>query len=182
MEYKNLKNSSLIDKCVDKDPLAWAEFVRRFSPLIAFSIKKVLSQYATGPSAVKEEVKDIRQNIMLALWGKNKLEEVKNRENVNYWLAIISRNAAINYLKTKGKEVLITDELYFEKLPAKAGKSQIDDRGIKEIYRTLSPKEKLTFRLYFEKELGLKDISKIIRAPIGTVSSIVTRMRKKFKK
>lgn len=186
MEYKNLPIPVLIDKCTAKDPLAWAEFVRRFSPLITFATRKALLKYSIGHHAPENEIKDIGQNILVSLWGKNKLSEVTHRGNIDYWLAVTARNAAINYLKAGQKEVLISDGSFFEKLPAKeigqqAGEIENMGKKIKEFYRLLTPREKLIFKLYFKKELNLKDVSKIMGIPLGTVSSAVTRMRKKIK-
>ena len=185
---KNLTTSDLIDKCSKNDPLAWAEFVRRFSPLIIFSIKKTLSKYAANPSAVKEDVKDIQQNILISLWNKNRLGEIKNRDTIAYWLVITVRNITIDHLRKKRKEVLIADETYFEKLPDKAPEKDISkaefeimNKKIKQIHNLLSTREKIIFRLYFKKQLNLKGVSKIMDIPVGTVSSIVTRIRQKIR-
>ena len=186
MKYKDFATSSLIEKCIEQDGLAWAEFIKRFSPLISFSIKKALSKYSVDFRRAHEDMKDIHQNIMTTLWGKNKLAEVINRDNINYWLVVTARNATINHLKAFQKEVLVTDELFFEKLQA-PGSAQRIDRALdarKEIERfcnRLSSKEKIIFDLFFKKGLGLEDIAKIIRSPVGTVSSAVTRMRAKIK-
>lgn len=186
MEYRNLTTPLLIDKCAERDGLAWAEFVRRFSPLITFSIKKALSRYTGTSTALQEEIKDIRQNIMVALWGKNKLDEVRQKENINYWLAITARNATINHLKAGRKEVLITDESYFEELPAKdagqkTGEIEDADKKIKGIYKLLTPREKLIFNLYFKKNIKTKDIAGILNISIGSVTSAITRMRQKIR-
>jgi len=182
MDYKKLLLPVLIDKCVYKDALAWAEFVRRFSPLISFSIKKALSKYFSYPSQLREDLKDIQQNIMVSLWHKNRLSEVKNKENINYWLTIIARNTTINHLKARQKEVLMSDESYFEKIAKEEMHETEDaDKKIKGIYYSLSSKEKILFKLYFKKALSLKDISKIMNMPLGTVSSMITRIRKNLK-
>jgi len=186
MEYKKLSTPDLIDKCTAKDPLAWAEFVKRNSPLIHSAIRKALLTYSAGHYAPANEIKDIGQNVLVSLWGKNKLSEVKNKECIDYWLAVTARNAVINCLKARRKEVLISDQSFFEKLPAKGIDRKTDeiesmDKKIKELYRLLTPREKLIFKLYFKKELNLKDVSKIMGIPLGTVSSAVTRMRKKIK-
>ena len=186
MEYKNLSTPVLIDKCIAKDPLAWAEFVKRASPLITFAIRKALFKYSAGYEAPQNEIDDIRQNILISLWGKNKLSEVKNKGTIDYWLVTVARNSVINSLKAPHKEVLIYDQSFFEKLPAEETNQKEDqientDKKIKEFYRLLTPREKLIFKLYFKKELALKDVSKIMGIPTGTVSSAVTRMRKKIK-
>jgi len=186
MEYRKLSLPGLIDKCADKDPLAWAEFVKRFSPLITLSIKKAFFKYSMPRNFSEDEIKDVRQNIMVTLWDGNKLANVRNKETISFWLAIIARNAVINYLKSSRKETLIYDEKFYEKLPSKGSfrdtseAERLDDK-IKEFIASLSPREEIIFKLYFEKELKLKDISNILGIPIGTVSSAITRMRKKIK-
>lgn len=184
MRYAKLSTPLLIEKCAQKDPVAWAEFVTRFSPLINFSIKKALAGYLYDRS-MEEEVKDIRQNIMVSLWNKNKLDEVRNRENINYWLAIVARNTAINYLKTKRKEILVGEESYFDKFAAggadEAGVEE-RDKKIEMIYNLLTPGEKIVFTLCFKKGFSLKDASKILNLAPATVSATIARMRKKIKK
>lgn len=184
MEYKKLATTLLINKCLERDPLAWAEFVGRFSRLMAFSIKRTLKECSSY--AVDENAKDILQNLLMSFWNDGKLSSIKNRENINYWLIITSRNAAVNSLRKTRKEVISSDESCFNKLPAENNFYNINkrkdmDKKIEKIYSSLSSKEKLIFKLHFEKELILKDISKIMNMPIGTVSSMITRTRKKIK-
>jgi len=187
MEYKNLATSNLVDKCTKKDPIAWSEFVRRFYPLIVLSTKRALATYASSPH-LKNEVNDIAQDIMISVWGKNKLLEIRQRENINYWLAITARNATVNHLKTKQKEILLSDETLFKKIPIETINHEADHKKndlalkkTKEVYASLPPKQKLIFQLYFKQELKLEDISKMLNIPSGTISSIVTRIRKRIK-
>ncbi|MCQ9206566.1 MAG: sigma-70 family RNA polymerase sigma factor [Omnitrophica bacterium] len=186
MNYKGLQTVSLVVKCAERDAIAWAEFVKRFMPLINFSIRRAISKYFHGTNA-QEELKDIAQEVMFSLWNKNRLSEVRNKENIDCWLAIIARNATINRLRTEKKEVLIGEESYFEKFRTAQSEEKRPthrkDAGetIKSILAILSPREKVMFDLCFQKSLKLKDISGIMRLPIGTVSSAITRMRKKIK-
>lgn len=186
MNYKGLQTASLVAKCAERDAIAWAEFVKRFMPLINFSIRHAISKYFLDTNA-QEEIKDIEQEVMFSLWNKNRLSEVGNKENIDCWLAVIARNATINRLRTGKKEVLIGEERYFEKFashPAEEKRltnSEEPREKIKSILALLSPREKVMFDLCFQKSLKLKDISGIMRLPIGTVSSAITRMRKKIK-
>ena len=186
MNYKDLQTASLVTKCAERDAIAWAEFVKRFMPLINFSIRHAMRKYFRGINA-QEEVKDIAQDIMFSLWTKNRLSEVRNKENIDCWLAIIARNATISRLRAGKKEVLIGEERYFEKFAsAPAREKRLTDmeeprKKIRSILATLSPSEKVMFNLCFRKNLKFKDISGIMRLPIGTVSSAITRMREKIK-
>jgi len=190
VEHRSLAVPILIEKCINREPVAWAEFVQRFSPVVEFSVRKALLKYFPGKSTV-EEVKDMRQNIMILLWDKNKLVEIRNRNHINYWLAITARNATINHLKSNlksgQKEILIGEETYFEKFCAhdaeEISEKETEDQGkkIKAILGILTPREKIMFDLYFKKKLGLKDVSRIMHVPLGTASCAITRMRKKIK-
>jgi RNA polymerase sigma-70 factor, ECF subfamily len=184
MEYSKLSSSNLIDQCIEKDPLAWAEFVKRTSSLLLYSIKKVLREYS--PMGLDEEAKDILQNLLLSIWSKNKLSTIRIKDTINYWLATSARNATINHIKSKKKEVLMRDESYFDNIlidtieeDCKFNKHDIE--RVKNIYSSLKERDKLLFNLYFHKEVSLKDISNIVKSPIGTVSSAITRIRKKIK-
>ena len=97
MDYKKLPPSNIVEKCIEKDPIAWAEFVRRSSGLMMFSIKKVLREYS--PMGLDEEAKDILQNILMSIWTNNKLAGIKVKDTIDYWLAITARNATINHIK-----------------------------------------------------------------------------------
>ena len=184
MNYKASTIPQLIEKCQAHDALAWSEFVRRFSPLINYSIRKAFTKYYLGRPAGGEEINDVRQDILLSLWGKDKLSEVKNSNTIDYWLVTISKNAAFNYLRTKRKEVLVSDEEFFEKQPATSGEAsgeaEAAHKTLERLYGRISPKEKIVFALYFERGLTLKDVAGIIRAPLGSISSMVTRIRKKL--
>ena len=185
MHYKTLTTSHLIDKCVTKNPPAWAEFVRRFGRLIEFSVKKALEKYPH--ISIGESAKDIRQNIFMSLWNNNKLAEITNRRNINYWLVIMSRNAAVDYLRKQEKNVLTKDEAYFEKFPARGPvdeealrNAQDLEKKIKRACGFLAPKEKIIFKLYFKKSLKTKEIAKILNISRGNVTSAVCRIRKKI--
>lgn len=183
MDYRKLPSSSIVEKCIEKDAVAWAEFVRRSTGLMMFSIKKVLREYS--PMGLDEEAKDIFQNLLMSIWANDKLAGIKVKSTIDYWLATTARNATINHVSAKKKEVLIKDTSYFENIPFNIVENRDFDEGaiqkIKYIYSSLSDRDKLLFNLYFYKEMSLKDIAKITSSPIGTVSSVITRIRNKIK-
>ena len=182
MFYKKLKNAPLIYKCTERDPLAWAEFVRRYSPFITFSLKKAIYRYSGRPQKDGEIIKDLMQNIFMNLWNKNGLNDVRNRENINFWLAITARNAVVNYLESDHREVLMEDVSYFDSVPAKEKEERrkIPEALVREIYNSMPHRHRLIFRFYFTKGLPLKKISHILGIPAGSVSSVISRIRKKL--
>jgi len=188
MRYKNLRTPALIEKCVSKDALAWAEFITRYSSLITSAINKTFFQYPYLASTREEDVKDIRQELFSFLWTGNKLEEVRQKDSIDYWLAVIARNATLNHARSKRSEFLVGEESYFDGLKKDTRhEEEPQEKGdlkaeIRAMYKTLSTREKLIFKLHFKKNCSQNTIAAIMRIPVGTVSSIISRMRKKIKK
>lgn len=189
MDYENISTPALIEKCIARNGLAWAEFVRRFLPLITFSIKKVLFAYRADSGAYAEDIKDIEQELIASIMSRNTLNAVRNRDVIDYWLAAITRNATLNHLKRKKREILIGENDYFEKFSENQFNEDTCETAIEEkseklktIYAGFSQQEKIVFKFYFKNKFLVKDISKMTRIPRGTVSSLILRIRKKFKK
>jgi len=188
MKYGRLRTTELINKCISRDAVAWAEFVARYSGLIVFAIKKALAQYSLRPHTREEDIKDIKQEIVAGLWIDNKLEEIRERDSIDYWLTIMARNASLNHMRSKKNEILIGEESYFDSLKREdktqghAAPEEDLKAEIKDLYKGLSSREKLLFKLYFKKNLSQNHIAAIMRISVGTVSSIISRMRKKMKK
>jgi len=185
MRYIFLPTPILIDKCTQRDHPAWTEFIRRYKKLIDFSIKKTLYKYI--PSSMEESVKDIRQSLLLNLWNNGKLDDLKDKSKIDYWIAIVARNAALDYLKTSGKERAVggisdIKNFLIDGKYDRIAESLNAREKIKQIYESLNAREKLIFRLYFMIGKDIKYISGILNLPVGSITSSITRLRKKIKR
>lgn len=181
MHYKNLALPTLIDRCCQKDLRAFAEFIVRFSPFLRFAIRKALSRYSPG-RAPSDDIKDIEHDIISSIMERNRLQEVKNPESINYWLAIVARNATINRLKSGKWEIPIGEPAYFDNIPA-PGKEQVNYRDkLDTLFANLSPKERIIFNLFFIKKIAQKEIAGILGVPEGTVSSTIRRARTRLER
>ena len=92
----------------------------------------------------------------------------------------------LKHIKSKSKQRLVSDDSYLDIIPAKKtgnlhGIETDAGKKIKDMYNVLDSREKIIFKLFFKKELRMRDISKIMHLPRGTISSAITRMKKKIK-
>jgi RNA polymerase sigma-70 factor (ECF subfamily) len=191
-------DSSLVERCIKRDPLAWAELVTKYSDLIALSIRSRLRKYSFD--CPQSDVDDIRQNVLTSVWKDNKLATIRNRTDISYWLAIVSGNAAIDHVRrAHGRDKLRTVSIH----------ERIDEEGVKELVEilpsgTASPKdeavrkevaesleealgeltaqERLFIKLSLSQKKTHQEISEITRTPLGTVSSTIQRSKEKLKK
>lgn len=185
---------NLVEACIKKDLLAWAAFVKKYSNLISVSIVTRLKNY--NLSASQYDIDDIRQNILSSVWKDGKLETVRNRDDISYWLAIVSGNKALEYMRKKrlfepAKHISIFEKVNEKELSEvipSAGPGPIDELSKEEISKKieeamgyLTIKENLAIRLNLFYGKSYEEISGILKMPKGTVSSHIKRAKEKLR-
>ncbi len=188
-------DAELVEKCVKRDIAAWAALTRKYSDLISISIINRLTKYAIETS--RQDIEDIRQEILASLWKERKLEGVRNRRDISYWLSIVSGNAAIAYMRRKGaafrdKRVSLFDKIgekeVMDLLPSTlAGpkdeliRTELSERMDKALEQ-LPTKERLIMKLSILHDKKHREIADILNIPVDTVSSHIRRAKDKLKK
>jgi len=187
-------DSFLVEGCIKRDLTAWASFVQKYSGLIFISIEKRLKNY--GLALPRPDIEDIKQNVLTLLWRDRKLESVRNRQNIAYWLAIVSGNIAIEYMRKKRAiephdPISIFDKIgekeLVEFIPSRDSspadelvKAEISKR-IGSAIEELPNKEKLIMKLNILHNKKYHEIADILHIPKGTVSSYIKRAKEKLR-
>ena len=185
---------SLVEACIKRDIGAWSVFVKKYSGLISISIKNRVKRYGIALSG--EEIEDIRQDVLGLLWKEKKLEDVRNRANITYWLAVVSGNVAIGYLRKKHTDCPVRTISIFDKINEKEvaellpspgpgaadelSKNELSGR-IEETIESLPQKEKLVIKLELFHGKKYHEIADILNLPPGTVSSYIKRAKEKLR-
>jgi len=194
-----MEETELIKLCIQKNILAWNEFVTRYSGLVYWAIKNKLKKwdYLYHP----EDIEEIHQNVFFALWGKNKLEQLKDHSKIASWLVIISGNEAIDYLRyqkaqtppkaislfenimQKDKTLTIADTLS-AKEPSPSSLAEINEieKILEDTINGLSAKERIIIKLNLLYNKKYREISEILHMPVGSVSTAVKNIKLKLKK
>ena len=192
MDEKN--DRYLIEACIEKDLVAWSILVKKYSGLIYVSIENRLKKY--GLAASSQDIEDIRQNIFSDIWKNGKLSHITNRDNISYWIAILSGNAAVEHFRSREmRERKNTVPLYHE----------IDENELNEIFpsdipgpndelaraetkeridlaiESLPAREKIMIKLYLIHDKKYHEIAEFLGVPKGTVSSYIKRAKEKLK-
>jgi RNA polymerase sigma-70 factor (ECF subfamily) len=186
-----IPDKTIIDGCIKGKPGAWEEFVQRFSGLVIWAIRDKLSR--AGLPFTQQDTEDIHQEVFLAV--SNKIKSLKDPSRVAPWLCVISSNAALNYMKNKGRinieavssseegggraliETLASGETSIAQRLDEKLKKQI----VTEAIETLAPKEKIVLNLHLVHENTISEVAQILDMQQGTVSSIVKRAKDKIK-
>lgn len=191
-----MSDKELVNRCIQKDPLAWNEFVSRYSGLVYWAIENRLKRwdYLYRP----EDTEEILQNVFLSLWKKDKLEQVKSLEKIAGWLVIISGNEAVSYLRGQRlqlppgaisifEEIIIKDQAFTlaDMLPFSPknplAEKETEDLITAEI-EALAPKEKIILKLNVLYDKKYREIAEMLDMPIGSVSTTLKNIKAVLKK
>lgn len=187
---QNITDRNLVDRVLSGDHNAFAIIVKNTENLVA----KIV--FDTIP--VDGDRKDIAQDIYLKVFQK--LSAFKFQSKLSTWIAQVSYNTCIDYLRKK--KIVLAGDLYEDSEDSSPdemidfinlskgiiadpadrfvmGKhlSGIIKAGIDKlpaIYKTL-------INLYHTEELSYEEISEITSLPAGTVKSYLFRARKQLK-
>lgn len=188
-------DACLIASCINMDNAAWDFFAKKYSDLIITSAACRMRKYGFRPEP--GELAEVRQDVLSSIWEKGRLSEVRNHSSLRYWLAIVSGNAAMSFLRRRRREhsfapVSLSYKIggleMAEILPSDAidasRESDISLLSAKldESIEALSDKERLAIKLSFFYGKGHKDVAAIMGIPRPTVYSHIRRAKAKLRK
>ena len=193
-----MEDFELINRCIQKDHLAWGEFVTRYSGLVYWAIENRLKKwdylYRT------EDIEEICQNVFLGLWKKNKLEQLKDQRKISSWLVIVSGNEAVDYFRLlksqtppnaisifeeiiqKNKALSIADILPSREL-SPSSKTELTEieNALEEALDSLPGKVKVIIKLNLLYNKKYREIAEILHMPVGSVSTAIKNTKKFLK-
>jgi len=194
-----MSEQELINRCIQKDFLAWGEFVRRYSGLVYWAIEHRLKKWDYFYH--HQDVEEIHQNVFLSLWKKNKLEQVKDQKKVAGWIVIVSGNEAIDYFRHEKSQVPPNAISIFEEIIQKDGaitladilpSNKKDDSAANEPdeigkileagINSLSAKEKLILKLNTLYNKKYREIAEMLDMPLGSVATSIKNIKSRLKK
>lgn len=190
----NDNDRCLIEACLNRDMASWARLVKKYSALAYVSIENRLKKY--GVFASSHDIEDIRQDLFSDIWKNGKLSRVTNRDDISYWIAILSGNAAVEHFRAKGARQLQNtvslshkiggngpDETLSFNAPApndEIARAETEER-IDMAMESLPSQEKIMVKLHLIYGKKYHEIAEILSVPIGTVSSYIKRAKKRLR-
>jgi RNA polymerase sigma-70 factor (ECF subfamily) len=184
----------LVEACLKRDLVAWSVLVKKYSGLIYVSIENRLKKY--GLEASIRDIEDMRQNIFSDIWKDDKLSHITNRDDISYWIAVLSGNAAVEHFRSRSARRLrstvplshkIGEEELNEILPSgipgpddELARVETEDR-IDLAIESLPASEKIMIKLHLIHDKKYHEIAEFLGVPKGTVSSYIKRAKERLK-
>lgn len=135
-----------------------------------------------------DEAKDMTNIVFLKVYDK--LSQFTAYDSFGGWLRILTKNTAIDYLRTIGNKVNVSTDDQDKKLqlPDESGDSEMSVVNkmtydyLISLIDTLPPSYRESCRLFYMENMTVAQIAEALNIPPGTVKSNLFRMRKHFQK
>lgn len=147
-------------------------------------VENLLFQYLKD----MDESKDLTNIVFLKVYDK--LSQFTAYDSFGGWLRILTKNTAIDYLRTIGNKINVSTDDKDKKLQLsdESGDSEVSvinkmtyDYLIK-LIDTLPPSYRESCRLFYVENMTVAQIAAALNMPPGTIKSNLFRMRKHFQK
>ena len=138
--------------------------------------------YKTAKIILKndDDIYDALQDALISMYQN--YDSLNNKELFSTWGTRIVINKCYDFLRKKKKNLVSLDEIAENNIELSTyDEYEIDKYGIKKAMESLSEEQKLITILYYYDDYAVKEISKIVDIPEGTVKSRLSKAREILK-
>ncbi|GIW80631.1 MAG: RNA polymerase sigma factor [Gemmatales bacterium] len=177
----------LLQRCLNKEPGAWNDFVDRFLGLIYHVIHHTahLHNHKLSP----EDVEDMAAEILLHIVDKDYaiLRQFRGKSSLSTYLTVIARRQCLQELSKRAKTRTATAGGQTSNAHAQEGppKVQIGLDSLEEVQqlmRKLPNKEREVVRLFYLEGRSYEEISTQLQMPVNSIGPILTRARQRMRR
>lgn len=179
-------NKKEIDKLSDSEIVELTIYERDNYKYIIDRYEKKLFRYIRRILYVnKEDAEDILQDVFIKAYRN--IKSYKNKYKFSNWIYRIAHNEAVSFLRKQNTDITeIKDNEIFDRIPSK---NNIEDdflrnlKGseVRDLLAKLDRKYREALVLRYFEEMEYNEISDTLCIPGGTVASLISRGKKKFK-
>jgi len=180
---------TLLQRCLNREPGAWNDFVDRFIGLI-YHVVHHTSHLRSVPLK-PEDVEDIAAEVLLGMVTNDyaALRQFRGHSSLATYLTVIARRICIHELvkRTGIPEAAppIDGHKVVEKEKEEAPKAQVGLESVEEVQRLLKKlptREREVVRLFYLEGRSYEEISTELHIPVNSIGPILSRARHKLRK
>ena len=159
----------------------YEEIIKRYEGKLFAYLYKLINS--------REEARDILQDVFIKAY-KN-LYSYDTQRKFSSWLYRIAHNEAVNFIKRKSLKKFVSWESITaakDKLDMSSSKEDMErvwekkeaKKEMDKVLKKLSPKYRQVIDLRYYKEKSYEEISQILKKPVNTVGTLISRAKKKL--
>jgi len=176
MSYTEFTDEQLVVIVREKDREAYGEILRRYETKLSHYLRKFINHSA--------ELEDVLQDVFIKAFRN--LNAFDEEQKFSSWIFRIAHNEAINNIKKRRSEQLVLDDKEWEVVDDKIDFGREVDRTItqKQVAAALlklKEKYREPLILFYFEERSYEEISDILKIPVNTVGTFISRGKKELK-
>jgi len=186
---QDVADDILLQRVLQRERQAWAEFFRRFDRLIAGTVVRVLRRY--GVRAAPEDVGDMVAEVWVALLRddqrKLRIYDRQRGSRLNSWIGLIAANTTIDYLRVRHRSSTYLEdnpEVSNALIDSRGPDRDLEERQDVELMRRAVGRLKLEdqrfARYCFQDERRPAEIAEAFGISVNTVHSRKFKLRRKI--
>lgn len=174
---RNDSDFNLIDQIKNGDHSAFSEIIKRYEAKIAATVYGMLGNC--------QEAEDVGQEVFIRFYKS--IEQFKGKSSLGTYLTRIAINLSLNEIKKRKRRTFIswenTNQYDLEMYKSKENNLMFEEKEfIQQAIQKLSSKLQTVLILRLINGHSTEETAKILKLPLGTVLSRLSRGQKKLKK
>jgi RNA polymerase sigma-70 factor (ECF subfamily) len=176
----------LLERCLDRRPRAWEDFVDRYMGLVIHVINH--SAQARSVRLTQEDREDLCAEVCLTLIKNDfaVLRRFRGQSSLATYLTVVARRIVVKYLLAKKPAALLAvDSAHTTGLPSENGNHEelASDRDeVERLLEDLEGHEAQVVRLYHIEGKSYHEISAATGMPENSVGPMLSRAREKMRR
>jgi RNA polymerase sigma-70 factor (ECF subfamily) len=178
----------LLQRCLNREPGAWNDFVDRFLGLIYHVVHH--TAYLRSTPLPPEDVEDVVAEILLQIVASDyaSLRQFRGEASLATYLTVIARRICVHELarRAAAREVQPrTDGLRGDVEAEEPAKAQAGLESLEEVQKLLNKlpsREREVVRLCYLEGRSYEEISTELHIPVNTIGPILSRAKKRLRK
>lgn len=176
----------LLQRCLNRDPGAWNDFVDRYLSLIYHVIHH--TSHLRSVPLRPEDVEDVAAEILLEIVAKDYhvLRQFKGLSNLSTYLTVVARRICVQELIKRagghdaadGRKAAVAEA---EEPPkVQGGLESLEE--VQRLLKKLPSKEREVVRLFYLEGRSYEEISTELHIPVNSIGPVLSRARQKLRK
>ena len=179
------KEKTLIAGCLRSDKAAWDSFVRQYSNLVYYTIKKTLVRHHSDPHA--DLVEELYQEFFVSLLRNEckKLRQFRGAHGCSLasWLRIVTTRLTIDFIR---KQALPSGEvasaIYRDSPdPAEPLINEEQERLLSQVIQSLPARDRILLDLCYRQMLGSEEVAQLLKTSVNAVYVQKSRVLEKIR-
>ncbi len=176
MKLSNMTDEQLVETIRENDSETYSQIIKRYEIKISHYLRKFIND--------ADELEDVLQDVFIKAYRN--LFAFDTSKKFSSWIYRIAHNEAVNHLKKNTKIKVSLDEVEYKIVDEKIDLNGHVDKmflknKISEIMGNIELKYREPLILFYFEQKTYEEISDILRMPISTVGTLISRGKKMLK-